>query len=56
MNTRIDVDISTINIQVGQFSQTIPLTKDGIELAKDFLDLLGKQFKTKDDKPKEKQP
>jgi hypothetical protein len=44
--------MSTINIQVGQFSQTIPYTKEGIEHAKGFLDFLGKQLKTKEEKPK----
>lgn len=47
MGDTIDTNISTINIQVGQFSQTIPLTEDGIELAKGFLDLLGKQLGNK---------
>ena len=50
---RIDISMSTINIQAGQFSQTIPYTKEGIELAKGFLDLLGKQLKTKEETPKE---
>ena len=54
MSDRIDIDVSTINIQAGQFNQTIPLTKEGIELAKGFLDLLGRQIKTKEEKPKEK--
>lgn len=47
MGDGIDISVSTINIQVGQFSQTIPLTEEGIELAKGFLDLLGKQLETK---------
>lgn len=45
---KFDVSVSTINIQAGQFNQTIPYTKKGIELAKGFLDLLGSQIKTKD--------
>jgi hypothetical protein len=43
----IDKNEATINIRAGQFSQTIPMTEDGIELAKGFLDLLGKQIKNK---------
>ena len=43
---KIDVSMSTINIQAGQFNQTIPYSKEGIELAKGFLDLLGSQIKT----------
>lgn len=54
MGDGMDISMSTINIQVGQYSQTIPLTKEGVELAKGFLDLLGKQLKTqKEEKPKE---
>lgn len=49
MPSGIDISVSTINIQAGQFSQTIPYTKEGIELAKGFLDLLGKQLKTKEE-------
>jgi hypothetical protein len=49
----IDTNIATIEIQAGQFSQMISLTKEGIELAKGFLDLLGRQIKT-EKKPKEK--
>lgn len=50
---RIDPSIATINIQAGQFSQSIPYTPEGIELAKGFLDLLGKQLK-KPEKPEKK--
>ena len=53
MSDKFDFSISTINIQVGQFNQIIPRTKEGIELTKGFLDLLGKQLKTKEEKPKE---
>lgn len=53
MSSGIDISMSTINIQAGQFSQTIPWTEEGIELAKGFLDLLGQQLKT-EEKPKEK--
>lgn len=48
---KINKDMSTIDIQAGPFSQTIPYTAEGIELAKGFLDLLGKQIKTKEPKP-----
>lgn len=44
---KIDTSLSTIDIQAGQFSQTIPWTEEGIKLAKGFLDLLGQQLKTK---------
>jgi hypothetical protein len=40
----IDASMSTINVQAGPFNPTIPLTKEGIELAKGFLNLLGKQL------------
>jgi hypothetical protein len=56
MGGGIDISMSTINIQAGQFSQTIPWTKEGIELAKGFLDLLGKQLKTKEEKTREESP
>ena len=56
MGDRISMDMSTINIQAGQFSQTIPYTKEGIELAKGFLELLGKQIRTKEEKPKTEKP
>jgi len=46
MGGEIDISVSTINIQAGPFNQNIPWTKEGIELAKGFLDLLGKQLKT----------
>lgn len=51
----IDTNTSTINIQAGQFSQTIPLTPEGIALAKGFLDLLCNQIKAqkKDEKAEE---
>jgi len=53
---QIDTNVSTINIQAGQFSQTIPLTPEGIALAKGFLDLLCKQIaeKKKEGKAEEK--
>lgn len=41
------MDMSTINIQAGPFNQTILFTKEGIEPAKGFLDLLGKEIKVK---------
>jgi hypothetical protein len=40
-----NTSIAIINIQVGQFNQTIPFTSEGIELAKGFLELLKKQIK-----------
>ena len=49
----IDASMSTINIQAGPFNQTIPLTKEGIEYAKGFLDLLGKQIGTNQETPPE---
>jgi len=45
----IDSSMSTINIQVGPYSQTIPYTKDGVKYAKGFLELLGKQLETADE-------
>lgn len=45
---KMDISMSTINIQAGQFNQTIPYTKEGIELAKGFLDLLGSQIKAQE--------
>ena len=37
-------DKAKIIIQVGQYSQKLPYSNEGIELAKGFLDLLGKQL------------
>lgn len=54
MGDQIDTSVSTISIQAGQFSQSIPYTKEGIELAKGFLDLLGKQLRTKEEPSQEK--
>jgi len=42
--------IQTINIQAGAFRQTIPFTREGIELAKGFLDLLKSQLTEKEEK------
>jgi len=53
MGGRIDISMSTINIQAGPFNQNIPWTEDGIKLAKGFLDLLGAQIKSEDEEPKE---
>ncbi|MCJ7631779.1 hypothetical protein MUP77_05195 [Candidatus Bathyarchaeota archaeon] len=50
----IDNSMSTINIQAGQFSQTIPFTKDGIEYAKGFLDLLKTRLASNDEKQETK--
>lgn len=53
-DVKIDNSMSIINIQAGQFNQTIPWTKEGIELAKGFLDLLATQLRAKEEeKPKE---
>lgn len=51
----IDISMSTINIQVGPYSQTIPYTKEGVEHAKGFLELLGKRLETREETPKEAQ-
>ena len=45
---KIDISISTIDIQAGHFSQTIPWTEEGVKLAKGFIDLLGKQIPSKE--------
>lgn len=53
MGNNIDISMSTINIQAGPFSQNIPWTKKGVELAKGFLDLLGAQIKEPKEESKE---
>jgi len=52
MEGKIDGSLSIISIQAGQFNQTIPWTKEGINYAKGFLDLLATQIITKEEKPK----
>jgi hypothetical protein len=56
MDRKIDTSVATINLQAGPFSQTIPFTEEGLELAKGFLDLLKRQIKPEKQTPKKEEP
>lgn len=55
MSAQGEFDTSTaiIEVKIGEYYQKLPYTEEGIKLAQGFLDLLGRQLKSK---PKEKTP
>lgn len=53
---KFDTSTAIIDIKAGAYNQSVPYTAEGIELAKGFLDLLGKQLKTKEETSKEETP